>query len=463
MSHKKTKHHPSCLNCHYPLGEFDSFCSNCGQKPTDGKITMHDLFHEFIHTTLHLDGKFFTTLKHIFIPGKLTVEFFRGHHKRYAHPVQLFLVLGALTGGFMLSATAKQEAEMAERQEKSFAKVQRNKMIREVDSLARHLGVRNNQKELFADSLVYKLKFPDLDYQTRTLKSELADNVFDLFENEDSLRRKYKGNYDIAPVEIIDSQTIRFENRVINLHTRHDTIKKNLADSSDSVAESFFEGMKQGFSDDKLTEKKEEIKAIVTQFNDFKDLKTATDLTKEDSVNADFTSFIGNPTALRMPEQEFYETDIDTLVARCKPKGWFENMYYKQAIKLRREGHNLFHYFIGKALWMISLTIPVVALWLMLIYRRQKRYYVEHIVFLMHCNLALFVAAIVLTKIPEKYESWSGWIWLWLMVHFYLAMKNFYGQGYRKTFIKFLSVGFIYQLSAGLVIMILGILSFLLF
>ena len=50
------KHHPYCLNCYYPISEFDKNCSQCGQKPTDGKTTMHDLLHEFIYTLFYLEG-----------------------------------------------------------------------------------------------------------------------------------------------------------------------------------------------------------------------------------------------------------------------------------------------------------------------------------------------------------------------------------------------------------------------
>lgn len=52
------------------------------------------MIHEVIHTKLHLDAAFFNTLRYIFIPGKLTSEYFKGKHKRYAHPMRLFLVLG---------------------------------------------------------------------------------------------------------------------------------------------------------------------------------------------------------------------------------------------------------------------------------------------------------------------------------------------------------------------------------
>jgi Protein of unknown function (DUF3667) len=95
-NHHKQPHTPYCLNCHYPTAELDNFCPNCGQKPSNGKITMHDLLHEFLHNLTHFDGKIVSSLRHALIPGKLTLEFFKGHHKRYAHPIQLFLVIGKL-------------------------------------------------------------------------------------------------------------------------------------------------------------------------------------------------------------------------------------------------------------------------------------------------------------------------------------------------------------------------------
>jgi Protein of unknown function (DUF3667) len=104
---------PYCLNCHYPMGSMDKFCPQCGQKATTGKVSVHDLVHELTHSIFHVDGKLFSTLKHLFVPGRLSVEFFRGHHKRYAHPIQMFIVLGGLCFAALayLSHTQQEEQE----------------------------------------------------------------------------------------------------------------------------------------------------------------------------------------------------------------------------------------------------------------------------------------------------------------------------------------------------------------
>lgn len=86
-----------CRNCNHNHGTVDvHFCANCGQKNTDGRTSMHEIGHEFLHNTLHLDGKFFKMLRHLFLPGKLTADFFLGRQKRYPHPTRFFLVIVAL-------------------------------------------------------------------------------------------------------------------------------------------------------------------------------------------------------------------------------------------------------------------------------------------------------------------------------------------------------------------------------
>ena len=85
-----------CLNCHYPLPSFGQFCSHCGQKYTDGKITVRTLLKEFVDSVFNIDAKIFLTLRDLFIPGKLTVAYFKGQQKRYMPPVRLFFVMSVI-------------------------------------------------------------------------------------------------------------------------------------------------------------------------------------------------------------------------------------------------------------------------------------------------------------------------------------------------------------------------------
>jgi Protein of unknown function (DUF3667) len=84
-----------CKNCGHPFAEQDQYCGKCAQK-RHLHLSVGDLMHEFMHTTLHLDGKFFKMLHHLFIPGRITNDFISGKRKTYPHPVRFFLVTTAL-------------------------------------------------------------------------------------------------------------------------------------------------------------------------------------------------------------------------------------------------------------------------------------------------------------------------------------------------------------------------------
>ncbi len=85
-----------CQNCNTKSESPFTYCSNCGQKNTDGKITFSELWYEFQDSVLNIESRTWRTLKNLFIPGKLTLEYFSGKHRRYVHPLRLLLVTSIL-------------------------------------------------------------------------------------------------------------------------------------------------------------------------------------------------------------------------------------------------------------------------------------------------------------------------------------------------------------------------------
>lgn len=85
-----------CPNCHYPLSELGNYCNHCGQKFTTGRVTVRQLFDELFEAIFNFDSKIFKTLGAIFVPGKLTSDYFEGRHRRYVNPVRLFFALAVL-------------------------------------------------------------------------------------------------------------------------------------------------------------------------------------------------------------------------------------------------------------------------------------------------------------------------------------------------------------------------------
>ncbi len=85
-----------CLNCEAKNEVAFKYCSTCGQKNTDGKITFSQLWSEFQDSMLNIDSRTWRTLKDLFVPGRLTLEYFSGKHGRYVHPLRLLLATSLL-------------------------------------------------------------------------------------------------------------------------------------------------------------------------------------------------------------------------------------------------------------------------------------------------------------------------------------------------------------------------------
>ena len=85
-----------CRNCEGLLPEQAWYCPHCGQKCTDGRISIKELLDEFFEAIFNVDSRFFLTLRALFFPGLLTNRYFVGKRKSYVHPLRLFLVNGVI-------------------------------------------------------------------------------------------------------------------------------------------------------------------------------------------------------------------------------------------------------------------------------------------------------------------------------------------------------------------------------
>ncbi|MEM0993695.1 MAG: DUF3667 domain-containing protein [Bacteroidota bacterium] len=90
------KRSEACLNCGAELPAVARYCPQCSQKVTDGRESLKDILREFFESIFNVDNRFFYTLRHLFIPAKLTTAYFQGKHKTYVHPIRLLLVVVVL-------------------------------------------------------------------------------------------------------------------------------------------------------------------------------------------------------------------------------------------------------------------------------------------------------------------------------------------------------------------------------
>jgi hypothetical protein len=88
--------------------------------------------------------------------------------------------------------------------------------------------------------------------------------------------------------------------------------------------------------------------------------------------------------------------------------------------------------------------------------------YIEHLVFVFHTQTVFFLLLIISTFIDvfSEYES-IGYFMLLFLIYLFLAMRNFYQQGWFKTFVKFLLLNLIYSQIGGLAIFIIALVTFI--
>lgn len=82
---------PVCNNCQKSFEGV--YCSHCGQKGTVGRLTMHEVFHELVHSLTHAEKGIVRLGREIlFSPSQLYSNYFAGKRKSYFSPVTFFLL-----------------------------------------------------------------------------------------------------------------------------------------------------------------------------------------------------------------------------------------------------------------------------------------------------------------------------------------------------------------------------------
>ena len=146
-------------------------------------------------------------------------------------------------------------------------------------------------------------------------------------------------------------------------------------------------------------------------------------------------------------------------VQKAKPAsqrdGWISRRITEKFIDLdhKYEGDegsflkDLLDKFIHTFPYLLFVSLPLYALFLKLLYIRRKQFfYVDHGIFLVHLYIFTFIVLLIFFGFSKLSDvtSW-GWvgivmavIMIYGVVYTMKAMRNFYGQGWGKTIVKFI-------------------------
>lgn len=166
---------------------------------------------------------------------------------------------------------------------------------------------------------------------------------------------------------------------------------------------------------------------------------------------------------LLIAPKDIADLEPDELADKYNITATFERIVFKQTVKALKDGKGLYQYFLGKVTLMILLMMPVLALFLKLLYFRRGFYYVEHLVFSFHYHAFAFLICIFLTLLGGYMGGWIALFIVGIFVYQFLAMKRVYAQSFGKTFLKFLILNFMYLILSFVFFILTILISFVLF
>ncbi len=329
------------------------------------------------NATFHLEGKFLRTCWQLFIPAKITVEFFKGKQGRYPHPLRMFAVVMFLFL-FLLNQMLKK---------------------RDHEQSGQLITVTSRVNTENGDSIVEQKKLP-----------------------------RY--------------ETLRY--RVMLEDMRND-----------------FETLPPGW---KTEQSRKALDSLLVQSNARYGLDVPGLI---DSVGADTDTTIINffgDKPLQIASADLVRYDADEIIRRYGVSDWKLKLLVRQTIKSLKSPEGLVHAYIGSLTWAILALVALMSGFLALLYWRQRRFYVEHFVFLLHYHTGVLLAAL-LAVIGVLLKLWDAGgsillVLLWATIAMYVAMRRYYRQNAWKTALKWLIYGFVYYLSFGLLFIMGAVLVF---
>ena len=164
-----------CRNCNHPIGSDAKYCSQCSQKNTDGRIPVWEFLQDFFANMFNIDSKLFLTFFALFIPGKLTVEYFKGKHKSYASPVRLFLYAGITLFAIVIAKT--QDVDFGVNQDyysKKAEQVRLKKIIKD--------NIKRYQSEFQQDTTEYYQSDSLMRWMTKEVGSTSGNDSINLIQ-----------------------------------------------------------------------------------------------------------------------------------------------------------------------------------------------------------------------------------------------------------------------------------------
>ena len=184
----------------------------------------------------------------------------------------------------------------------------------------------------------------------------------------------------------------------------------------------------------------------------------------EDSISV---NFVDRPdgTTLQFSRRDVIHLPVDSLLTRYGVTRWADRLIARQVVRSGTQSGEFTRYWAGMLSWTFLSLAAVMAVWLKLLYWRQKKFYVEHFVLMLHLQtgvFAVFALSLILRKILFLPKIVGLLFVLWMLLSYYWGFKHYYQQSHGKTILKSLlfhllhavSLIFIFIASMGVAVLL---------
>lgn len=166
---------------------------------------------------------------------------------------------------------------------------------------------------------------------------------------------------------------------------------------------------------------------------------------------------------VKVPIRELMTMEYESLRSKYEIENFWDKIYLKQQVRFATNPNNLPRFIVGNLIWVVVILLVVMALVLKVLYIRQKRFLIEHLMILFHIHAFAFLfvspSIFFIDTVPQVFlYSMIG-----VMIYIFLTMKFYYQQGMLKTLMKFFAFNFMYFLTLSTCFGLAVIVGFLLF
>ena len=410
MSKKHNYAAGPCLNCNTPLQEGWEFCPNCGQKNEDLKLPITHVLEELAEGIWHFDSKLWATLKAIVTrPGKITADCLDGRRVRYVPPIRLYVFISFVF--FFAASVMQHRGEEAEAE----AALTHPKSRKGNGDFTLHIG-----PSLDADTSEEVRQSVRKEAELDTVVLQIAGAMDEGIAVSAACARSLQGlRANEVQKRLADTLLAAYEQRN---HVLPDSDRAYIRDGAVSKTDTvLLRPLKTG----------ERLAIRLPVFNGSLVL---------DSANID--------TLLHRTKAE-----RDRLLDRTGVEGRIRRFGATRAarlVELGRHGDSpsewaeLWHLVFKAASIGMFLFMPLAAFFLWLLFRHQRRFYVEHLIHALHLHAIIFLLIILLEFLPgilfphQQLDLLNWVLGVLILVYPFLSIRRVYRQRLRRTLLKYL-------------------------